>query len=119
MVNRVVTSYYSAILDPSSEIDISALHFVFLPRIAMSLEEFTAQWNYHGIRTAGHSAPLALWSYGMVSFQSNDNIVDLNNYGIDHGVLCEDTSDGIIVFRKTSFFSMMKRWHLFLQTLIY
>ncbi len=78
-VNRVVTSYYSAkfkhmeyhnILDASSEIDMCALHFVFLPRIAMSLEEFTAQWNYHGIRTAGHSAPLAMWSYEMLAFSS-------------------------------------------------
>ena len=58
-VNRVVTSHYSAIfkhmehygiLDSTCEVDMFVLHYVFLPRIANSLEEFTVQWNYHGIR---------------------------------------------------------------------
>ena len=58
-VNQVVTIHYSAIfkplehygiLDSTSELDMFVLHYVFLPQIANSLEEFTVQWNYHGIR---------------------------------------------------------------------
>jgi len=34
---------------------------VYLPRINVSLCEFTSQWNHHGIRTVGHQTPLAMW----------------------------------------------------------
>ena len=93
-VNRLVTSHYSAIfrhmehhgiLDATSELDLFILHYVFQPRIAMSLEEFTVQWNYHGIRTVGHSSPLSLWSYGMVSLNAScDLVADLQSYGVDY-----------------------------------
>lgn len=112
-VNRVVTSHYSAIfkhmehhgiLDSTSELDMCVLHYVFLPRIARSLAEFTVQWNYHGIRTVGHSSPLALWNYGMVSMHANDDIVGgLHSYGIDYEVPCEDRSDGVIVVPQNQF----------------
>ena len=112
-VNRVVTSHYSAIfrhmehygiLDSTSELDMFVLHYVFLPRIANSLEEFTVQWNYHGIRTVGHTSPLALWSYGMVSLNANDDMVgDLHSYGIDYEVPCEDSSDDAIVVPENQF----------------
>lgn len=113
-VNRVVTKYYSAIfrhmdhheiLDSTSELDIFVLHWVFLPRITRSLEEFTVQWNYHGIRTVGHTSPLALWSYGMVSLSAiDDTLADLNSYGIDYEVPIEDSSDGAIVVPPNQFF---------------
>ena len=45
--------------------------------------------NYHRIRTTGHSALLALWSSGIISFQSSDAVVNLNGYAIDYEVLYE------------------------------
>lgn len=112
-VNRLVTSHYSAIfrhmehhgiLDATSELDLFILHYVFQPRIAMSLEEFTVQWNYHGIRTVGHNSPLALWSYGMVSLSaSGDLVADLQSFGVDYEVSCEDSSDGKIVVSQNQF----------------
>ena len=112
-VNRLVTSHYSAIFkhiehhgifDATSELDLFILHYVFQPRIAMSLEEFTVQWNYHGIRTVGHSSPLALWSYGMVSLNAScDLVADLQSYGVDYGVPCEDSLDGEIVVPQNQF----------------
>jgi len=95
---------HHGILDATSELDLFILHYVFQPQIAMSLEEFTVQWNYHGIRTVGHNSPLALWSYGMVSLNaSGDLVADLQSYGVDYEVSCEDSSDGKIVVSQNQF----------------
>ena len=51
----------NGLLDSLDEVDLFALHYVFLPRINASLSEFTSQWNHHGIRTVSNQTPLALW----------------------------------------------------------
>ena len=118
-VNRVVTSHYSAIfkhvehhgiLDSTSELDMCVLHYVFLLRIALSLAEFTVHWNYHGIRTVGHSSPLALWNYGMVSMHdANDDMRSPVKIGQMVSLL----------FPKISFNSQMRRHKCSLQTSIH
>ena len=59
-VNRVSCAYYKdlfnfmqdhGILDCNDERDLYALHYVFLPAIQASLDEFVRQWNNHGLRT--------------------------------------------------------------------
>ena len=55
------------ILDVTSEWDAFILDYVCQPQIAMSLEEFTVQWNYYGIKTVGHGSPLTLCSHGIKS----------------------------------------------------
>eukprot|EP00794_Sanderia_malayensis_P016370 gene16370-18012_t len=83
-VNRIVGHIYSeifkhmesiGILDSTNEMHLYALHFVFMPRIVRSLEEFHSQWNFRGIRTACSSSPLALWhsGYNDALNQSNDD----------------------------------------------
>ena len=39
------------ILDCNDERDLYALHYVFLPVIQASFDEFVRQWNNHGLRT--------------------------------------------------------------------
>ena len=57
-------------------------------------------WN----QTVGNTSPLALWSYGMVSLNANDDMVgDLHSYGIDYEVPCEDSSDDAIVVPENQF----------------
>ena len=41
-------------LDSLDEVHLWALHYVYLPRINASLDEFKSQWNHHGLRTTGH-----------------------------------------------------------------
>ena len=41
-------------LDPLVELDIFALHYVYVPRISTALKEFNEQWNHRGVRTAVH-----------------------------------------------------------------
>jgi hypothetical protein len=103
-VNRVVNHYYMAvfrhmeqhrILNSNDEIDIFALHYVYVPRISRSLHEFTEQWNYHGMRTASHCSPLALWNSGMIANPSDSVLdFDIDSYGIDYDTVVPlDISD--------------------------
>ena len=67
-----VTLYYelfyymedSGILNIDNEIHIFCLHFIFLPRINRSINQFIAMWNNHPIRTAGNFSPTQLWMTG-------------------------------------------------------
>ena len=62
-VNRVSSALYKdlfkflesyGLLDTLNELDLFALHFVYLPCISVLLEEFRSQWNHHGLRTVAH-----------------------------------------------------------------
>ena len=56
----------SGLLDPLNETHLLSLHLVFLEQINKSLQEFTNQWNYHGLSTEGGSSPLQLWTEGIL-----------------------------------------------------
>ncbi|XP_058883243.1 uncharacterized protein LOC117420690 isoform X1 [Acipenser ruthenus] len=96
-VNRVVSEFYRqlfmymeniGILDSTNEVDLCALHFVYIPRIGNSVQEFTRQWNYHRLSTVQSMSPLALWHSGILSdlttVNSQDLLSGIDNYGIDH-----------------------------------
>ena len=53
------------LLDPDNEIDLSALHAVFLPKIQSHLDIFKEAWCDHTIRTAHNHTPHHLWILGM------------------------------------------------------
>ena len=56
------------LLDPVSEVHLYALHFVYLPRINRSIEEFILQWNNHPVRTENSLSPLQLWMQGVYNY---------------------------------------------------
>lgn len=129
-VNRLVNHYYMAIfrhmeqcgiLDANNEIDIFVLHFVYVPRISRSLQEFTQQWNHHGIRTASHCSPLALWHSGMIS-SPNDSLldIDLDSYGIDYDtVMPLDSSDDNNIVVPECLFSLSENGMAFLERTVH
>lgn len=100
-VNRVVSKHFKQIfkfmehnnyLDELNEIDLFALHFVFLPRIQKCLKEFTDQWNHHGLSTVGSKSPFQLWTlahlegnhYGNITADEDEFFVENQDmYGID------------------------------------
>ena len=92
-VNRVATSHFkdifrfmeeSNILDSKSELHIFALHYVYLPRVSQSVQEFVQQWNYHRLRTMNNRSPLALWNSGIIADHTTDVFLDdPDSYGID------------------------------------
>ena len=53
------------ILDPSNEVDIFCLHFIFLPRINKSLKDFQGSWNSHSLSSEGNMSPIQLFFEGL------------------------------------------------------
>ena len=56
------------LLDVLNEVQLYALHFVYLPRINQSLRLFQEGWNHHGIWTAHHLSPQQLFLQGLLRF---------------------------------------------------
>ena len=95
-INRVVGRHYKAlfeylehcnVLDSLDEIFLSALHFIFIPRINRSLTEFQSQWNHHPLRTMNNECPFGLWQTGQHPQLSTVLPMPhemLMNYGIDY-----------------------------------
>jgi transposase InsO family protein len=54
------------ILDPSNNLHLSALHYVYLPIIREKLEKWRQAWNTHRIRTV-NSTPIRLWVSGQMT----------------------------------------------------
>lgn len=107
-VNRVSSALYKDLfqflentgtLDSLDELHLLALQYVYLPRINASLEEFTRQWNHHGIRTAGHQSPLALWYSAMLTAPDESSIINWQTYGIDNDGPISDieTNNNVVV----------------------
>lgn len=93
-------------LDPISEKNLFALHYVFLPRIQRSLATFQDGWNNHGIRTEHNKTPnqlftagaLQLRHAGLVALDFLDEVPD--GYGIDEDGVSVDESEGVQVPRN-------------------
>ena len=55
------------LLSPTDEVDLFALHYVYLPRINEHLEMFSQAYSRHRIRTEGNHSPIQLWLQGMLT----------------------------------------------------
>lgn len=49
------------LLDPADEVDLTALHHVFLPIVEDRMEKFRQSFIQHKIRTENNKTPLQLW----------------------------------------------------------
>ena len=110
-MHRCVTSVYYRLfyhleqlgaLDPLNELHVYALHYVFIPRIRKSLEEFKSGWNNHAVRTESHYSPHQLFVRGALSLQASGltaldffDHVDAD-YGAELGFSAEE-SEGVVV----------------------
>lgn len=50
----------------NNEVDVKALHFVFIPRIQEHLDKFRAAFMRRPLRTANYKTPLQLWISGQI-----------------------------------------------------
>ncbi len=79
------------------------------------MAEFKSQWNHHGIRTANHQSPLALWQTNVYSLPDDPAGVNLDAYGVDYGgPLPEITTDNNIVVPQISV-QLSEEQHRYLQ----
>ena len=59
-------------LDPTSTvIHLYSLHYVYLPRVNNSLEQFQDGWNHHGIHTADYKSPYQFFTDGASELQQS------------------------------------------------
>lgn len=90
------------ILDSLNEIHLFCLHYIYLPCIQRSVNEFREQWNNHGLSTQGGQTPLQLWHMGIVNnvgLPSNYIFHVDHTFGIDEeGPLPEfQTNNNVII----------------------
>lgn len=83
-------------LSPSNSQNIFCLHYIFLPRIAKTLNEFCEGWNHHHIRTAGNRSPCQIFAEGAIELRNSGQTgldffetID-NSYGVDEQGLAVD-----------------------------
>ena len=55
------------LLNVSSDIDMSALHYIFTPIIQHHLDMFRLGWAHHKLRTERSYTPMQLWIYSVRS----------------------------------------------------
>lgn len=99
------------LLDPLNDLNLWALHYVYLPRINRSLTAFIQSWNNHPIRSACHKTPQQLFTAGSLLLQtSNMEALDFaepvdSNYGFDPDINVTPVDRGIVVPENTIKFS--------------
>lgn len=64
-----------SLLDPSNEVHIFALHFVYLPRINRHLRIFSSGHNNGPISTERNMTPVQLWVNGLMQIQGSNHRV--------------------------------------------
>ena len=68
---RLLLPFYAlednGLLSPTDDVDLFALHYVFLPRINEHLEVFSRAYSRHRVRTEGNRSPMQLWLEGMLT----------------------------------------------------
>ena len=105
--NAVTTNYVAVftqleqegILDPENETDLFCLHYIFIPRINKSLEQFTEAWNNHPLSSEHNRSPLQLYVGGSIGNPLFDeDIADLQMYGVDDSIsVDEDVDESITI----------------------
>ena len=61
------------LLRPCNEHDLAALHFVYMPRIQHSLDEFKRAYMNRPLRTEHGQTPFQIWVQGLI--QENDEFL--------------------------------------------
>ena len=76
-------------MDPLDDIHLFCLHYVFLPRINSSLQEFVSQMNNHPVSTEQNMSSLQLWEEGILENinSAHSAIEDPETFGIDPEVI--------------------------------
>ena len=67
------------LLDPSDDIDLFALHYIYLPRINQQLKTFSVSYSHHRLRSEGNMTPYQLWIEGMTQLNADSHAVQGTN----------------------------------------
>ena len=67
-----VKNQHNGVLDPVNEKHLFALHYIYLPLINRTLEQFMETWNSHPIWTCGNMSPRQIWMVGFYRLEFSD-----------------------------------------------
>lgn len=56
---------YAGLLDVVNEVDLFALHHVFLPVLNYRIQQFQDSYIHHKLRTEHNQTPIQLWTRGV------------------------------------------------------
>lgn len=59
-----------------SEIDMYALHYVYVPRLNMQLDVFHNSYGHHRMRTARNMSPFQIWTRGLMEGCGDDHVLE-------------------------------------------
>jgi len=97
------------ILNPIDECHLYALHYIFIPRINRSLQEFASTWNNHGLCTESGQTPNQLFTAGALNLRHSGNLaLDFfstvpGDYGTEEEGTAPDESESGIEVPSVSF----------------
>ena len=120
----ITTSFGGGYLEPANGIHIYSLHYVYLPRINTSLDQFKNAWNHHGIRTAEYKSPYQLFTAGVLGLQQSglrgldffENVDE--NYGVEEMGLPSEQSSYQNVSNSSLYFHLVESDFNQLQQLV-
>lgn len=75
------------ILDILDDVHLYSLHYVFIPRINRSLDEFIQQMNNHPVSSENNLSPLQMWEKGMLDNMHSGHTAlspaEIDEFGVD------------------------------------
>lgn len=88
------------ILDVLNDIHIFSIHYVYIPRINNSLEEFVNQMNNRPVSSERNQSPVQMWERGMLENMYSEHTAtsvveaEIEHFGVDpNGVLAVEEDD--------------------------
>ena len=61
-------------LNVDNQLHIFCLYYVFIPRINLTIQQFTVSWNNHPLSTMNNLSPIQLWISGLSRTLSGDHV---------------------------------------------
>lgn len=52
---------WEGFLNPDNELELFALHWIYVPQLQQHLQAFKDAWNHHSLRTERGQSPMQLW----------------------------------------------------------
>ena len=107
-------------LDPNNEIEVYALHYVFLPQLNKALDLFVMQWNNHPLSSEHGYTPFQVWKQGFYNYTQSDyttvrEVLDPSSVNFQHYSIDDD---GPLPNVQTQNFVEIPRSAIELQTLM-
>ncbi|XP_030001829.1 uncharacterized protein LOC115427420 [Sphaeramia orbicularis] len=84
-------------LNPDNELELFALHWIYVPQLQQHLQAFKDAWNHHSLRTERGQSPMQLWLSQTREGNNADPLQVADDYGVDWTGPHNPYPDGVTV----------------------